>query len=157
MKCAEHRKALRIQGILGSNYEVLEFELPTRTVEEAAAAIGCEKAQIAKSLVFRLGSDQHVLVVASGINWVDTTKVAVIVGGKISRAEPEFVRERSGYIIGGVPPLGHRFVPVTLLDKNLTAFSEIWAAAGTPNAVFRLTPWDLRNLTGADFHDVARS
>ena len=94
MKCAAHRSALRIQEILGSDYEVQEFELPTRTVAEAAAAIGCEEAQIAKSLVFRSGSDRPVLVVACGTNRVDTTKVAVIVGEKITRADPDFVRER---------------------------------------------------------------
>ena len=157
MKCAAHRSALRIQEILGSDYEVQEFELPTRTVAEAAAAIGCEEAQIAKSLVFRSGSDRPVLVVVCGTNRVETTKVAVIVGEKITRADPGFVRERSGYAIGGVPPLGHRSLPVTVLDQNLAVFNEIWAAAGTPNAVFRLTPSDLQTLTGADFHDVARS
>ena len=156
MKCAAHRSALRIQEILGSDYEVQEFELLTRTVAEAAAAIGCEEAQIAKSLVFRSGSDRPVLVVVCGTNRVDTTKVAVIVGEKITRADPDFVRERSGYAIGGVP-LGHRSLPVTVLDQDLVVFNEIWATAGTPNAVFRLTPSDLQILTGADFHDVARS
>ena len=123
---------------------------------EAAGAIGCDDAQIAKSVVFRSGSDRPVLVVTSGTNQVDTTKVAVIVGEKITRADPDFVRERSGYAIGGVPPLGHRTLPVTVLDQDLLGFSEIWAAAGTPNAVFRLTPSDLQTLTGADFHDVAK-
>ena len=123
---------------------------------EAAAAIGCEEAQIAKSLVFRSGSGRPVLVVMCGTNRVDTAKVAVIVGEKITRADPDFVRERSGYAIGGVPPLGHRTLPVTVLDQDLLGFSGIWAAAGTPNAVFRLTPSDLRILTGADFHDVAQ-
>ena len=157
MKCAAHRSALRIQEILGSNYEVQEFELPTRTVSEAAAAIGCEEAQIAKSLVFRSDSDRPVLVVACGTNRVDPIKVAAIVGEKIARADPDFVRERSGYAIGGVPPLGHQSSPVTVLDQDLEVFNEIWAAAGAPNAVFRLTPGNLRTLTGADFHDVARS
>ena len=157
MKCAAHRSARRIQEILGSGYEVQEFGLPTRTVAEAAAAIGCEEAQIAKSLVFRSDSGRPVLVVACGTNRVDTTKVAVIVGEKVTRADPDFVRERSGYAIGGVPPLGHRFPPVTVLDQDLTVFNEIWAAAGTTNSVFRLTPYDLKTLTRADFHDVARS
>ena len=94
---------------------------------------------------------------ACGTNRVDTTKVAVIVGENITRADPEFVRERSGYAIGGVPPLGHRSIPVTVLDQDLAVFNEIWAAAGTPNAVFRLSPSDLQTLTGADFYDVARS
>ena len=157
MNCARHRSALRIHALLGSDYEVQEFELPTRTVVEAAAAIGCEDAQIAKSLVFRSVSGRSVLVVACGTNRVDTTKVAVIVGEKVFRADPEFVREQSGYAIGGVPPLGHRTLPVTVLDQDLVGFNEIWAAAGTSNAVFRLTPSDLHTLTGADFHDVAQS
>ena len=156
MKYATHRSALRIQEILGSDYKVQEFELPTRTVAEAAAAIGCEDAQIAKSLVFRSSSGGSVLVVMCGTNRVDTAKVAVIVGEKITRADPDFVRERSGYAIGGVPPLGHRTLPVTVLDQDLLGFNEIWAAAGTPNTVFRLTPSDLQTLTGANFHDVAK-
>ena len=82
--------------------------------------------------------------------------MAVIVGEKITRADPDFVRERSGYAIGGGPPLGHQSIPVTVLDQDLVVFKEIWAAAGRPNAVFRLSPSDLQTLTGADFHDVAK-
>ena len=88
---------------------------------------------------------------------VDTTKVAGIVGEEITRADPDVVRERAGYAIGGVPPLGHQSSPVTVLDQDLAVFKEIWAAAGTPNAIFRLKPSDLQTLTGADFHNVARS
>jgi Cys-tRNA(Pro) deacylase len=156
VKCAGHRSALRIQEILGLDYEVQEFELPTRTVAEAAGAIGCEEAQIAKSLVFRTNSGRSILAVMCGINRVDTAKVTVIVGEKITRADPDFVRDRSGYAIGGVPPVGHRTPPLTVLDQDLLCFNEIWAAAGTPNAVFRLTPRDLRTITGADFHDIAQ-
>ena len=156
MKCVGHRSALRIQEILGLDYEVQEFELPTRTVAEAARAIGCEDAQIAKSLVFRSGSGRSVLIVMCGTNRVDTAKVAVIVGEKVTRAGPDFVRERSGYAIGGVPPVGHRTLPVTVLDQDLLGFHEVGAVAGPPNAVFRLTLGDLRTLTGADFHDVAQ-
>ena len=157
LKSAEHRNALRIQEILGSNYEVQEFDLPTRNVAEAADAIGCEQAQIAKSLVFRSSSHRAVLVVACGVNRVDTSKVAMIIGENIDRADADFVREQSGYAIGGVPPLGHWSDPITVLDRDLTAFDEIWAAAGTPNSVFRLSPGDLKTLTGAEFHDVAES
>ena len=157
MKPVAHQTALRIQEILGSDYMVEEFDVPTRTVAEAAAAIGCKEAQIAKSLVFCSRSGRSVLVVACGTNQVDVEKVAVLIGERISWAAPDFVRERTGYAIGGVPPLGHQSPPITVLDQDLSAFKEIWAAAGTPNAVFRLTPRDLQVLTGANFHDVAQS
>jgi prolyl-tRNA editing enzyme YbaK/EbsC (Cys-tRNA(Pro) deacylase) len=156
MKQVVHR-SVPIQEILGSDYVIHEFDVPTRTVAEAAAAVGCKEAQIAKSLVFRTTSDRSVLVVASGTNRVDTTKVSLLIGDKVTRAEPEFVRDRSGYAIGAVPPLGHQSPPLTLLDRDLKVFDEIWAAAGAPNAVFRLTPRELKALTGADYFDVAQS
>ena len=109
---------------------------------------GCKAAQIAKSLVFRTGSGRSVLVVASGAHRVDEKTVAALVGESIMRADADFVREATGFAIGGVPPVGHRTAPVALIDKSLMAFDEIWAAGGTPNAVFRLTPADLVVLTG---------
>jgi prolyl-tRNA editing enzyme YbaK/EbsC (Cys-tRNA(Pro) deacylase) len=148
--------AIRIQAILGDAFRVLEFEQSTHSSAEAAAAIGCDVAQIAKSMLFRAADDQPVLVVTSGASRVDEKKVAALLGLKISRADPAFVLERTGFAVGGVPPVGHAMPPVTLLDQGLQHFGTIWAAAGSPNAVFALTPDDLARLTGADFVDVAK-
>ncbi len=147
MRPATSPSALKVQAVLGSRFEVLEFDAGTRTAEDAAAAIGCKVAQIAKSLLFRAASSRPVLVVASGAHRVDEKAVAALVGEPITRANADFVRDATGFAIGGVPPVGHRTAPVTLIDESLMAFEEIWAAAGTPNAVFRLTPADLIALT----------
>lgn len=156
MKPADHPSALAVQAVLGPAFAVMEFDASTRTAAEAAAAIGCAVAEIAKSLVFRAASGRPVLVVASGDNRVDEAKVAALVGEPIGRADAAFVREATGYAIGGVAPVGHATAPVTLIDADLRRFETIWAAAGTPNAVFRLTPDDLARLTGAAFADVAK-
>lgn len=158
MKPATAPSALRVQSLLGSRFTVLEFEASTRTSAEAAAAIGCTVDQIAKSLLFRgEASGRPILVVMSGAGRVDEKKVAVILGEKIGRADPEFVRLKTGFAIGGVPPLGHAEPPVTLIDQSILAFGIIWAAAGTPNAVFQLTPEDLLDLTQGQRVDVAKN
>ncbi len=149
--------ALRVQAVLGEGFRVLEFDASTRTAAEAAEAIGCTVAQIAKSILFRAASGRPVLVVASGTNRVDERKVAALLGEKIGRADAEFVRAATGFAIGGVPPVGHATAPLVLLDRDLRQFAEIWAAAGTPNAVFKLTPDQLAGLTGAAFGDVAKA
>jgi len=155
MKPATAPSALRVQAVLGEKYEVLEFDAGTRTAADAAAAIGCTVAEIAKSLVFRgVASGRAVLVVASGANRVDERKVAALIGEKISRADAEFVRAKTGFAIGGVPPVGHAEPPLTLIDADLMLFETIWAAAGTPNAVFRLKPGDLEELTGGRLAEV---
>jgi prolyl-tRNA editing enzyme YbaK/EbsC (Cys-tRNA(Pro) deacylase) len=156
MKPASSDGAMRIQAILGDAFRVLEFEQSTHSSAEAAAAIGCDVAQIAKSMLFEAADGGPVLVVASGTNRVDEKKVAALLGQKISRADAAFVLERTGFAVGGVPPVGHTMPPVTFLDRDLRAFAEIWAAAGSPNAVFALTPGDLERLTRAAFVDVAR-
>jgi prolyl-tRNA editing enzyme YbaK/EbsC (Cys-tRNA(Pro) deacylase) len=156
MKPATAASALKVQATLGPTYEVLEFEASTRTAAEAATAIGCTIAEIAKSLVFRAEpSGRAVLVIASGVNRVDEAKVAGLVGETIARADADFVRAKTGFSIGGVPPVGHVEPPLTLIDESLGAFETIWAAAGTPNAVFRLTPADLLRLTGGKAAAVA--
>jgi prolyl-tRNA editing enzyme YbaK/EbsC (Cys-tRNA(Pro) deacylase) len=156
MKPATAPSALKVQAVLGDVYEVLEFDAGTRTAADAAAAIGCTVAEIAKSLVFRAKqSGRSVLVVASGDNRVDEKKVAVLLGEKISRADADFVREMTGFAIGGVPPVGHATAPLTLIDEDLMKFAAIWAAAGTPNAVFQLKPAALAELTGGQVADVA--
>jgi len=157
MRKATNASALKIQAQLGNDFEVLEFTESTRTAEEAAAAIGCSVAQIAKALIFRTAdTSQSVLVVASGPNRVDEKKIAQQVGEKIVRADADFVRAKTGYAIGGVPPVGHATPPIVLLDEDLLEFDSIWAAAGTPNAVFNLTPVQLQQLTQGKFVDTAK-
>ena len=158
MKPAQHPTALRTQKLLldaGLATQVVEFDQPTRTCAEAAAAIGCSAAEIAKSVVFRgKGSGQAVVVVASGDNRVCETKVAQLVGEKLGRADADFVRQATGYAIGGVSPVGHAKPLKLLLDADLQRFATVWAAAGTPYSVFPLSPAQLLGLTGADWHDV---
>lgn len=139
------RQALRERGHDG---EIVIFNESTRTAKDAAAAIGCEVAQIAKSLVFRTEpSDRAVLVIASGANRVDPAKVAAALGEGIGKADADLVRARTGFAIGGVPPLAHAEPLITFIDEDLLTLPEIWAAAGTPNAVFKLTPAELVQLT----------
>ena len=122
-----------MQAILGDGFRILEFEESTHSSAEAAAAIGCDVAQIAKSMMFRAADGRPVLVVASGANRVDERKVAALLGQKITRADP-----------------------VTFLDRDLERYETVWAAGGSPNAVFALTPADLVRLTGAAFGDVTK-
>jgi prolyl-tRNA editing enzyme YbaK/EbsC (Cys-tRNA(Pro) deacylase) len=140
------QEALRQAGFTG---EVLEVPHSTRTAAEAAAVVGCEVAQIVKSLVFRLAhSDRPVLVIASGANRVNEKRVGELVGEPLAKAGAEFVRQHTGYAIGGVPPLGHIAPIDTYIDEDLLGHAEVWAAAGTPNTLFRLAPADLVRLTG---------
>jgi prolyl-tRNA editing enzyme YbaK/EbsC (Cys-tRNA(Pro) deacylase) len=156
MKAATAPSARRVQAVLGPEFQVLEFEGSTRTSQEAAAAIGCTVAEIAKSLIFRSAEGRAVLVIASGVNRVDETKVQALLGQSIGRADANFVRERTGYAIGGVPPVGHASTPIVLIDRALERFAYVWAAAGTPNAVFRIAPTDLVRLTQGRVVDVAK-
>jgi prolyl-tRNA editing enzyme YbaK/EbsC (Cys-tRNA(Pro) deacylase) len=143
--------AQRVQDALaarGFPRQVQELSQPTRSAAEAASALGCRVDQIAKSLVFRgARSGRIVLVIASGANRVDETKVADLVGEEISKADAAFVRARTGFAIGGVPPVGHSESPETLLDEDLLQWEEIWAAAGTPHSIFKLTPGELVAMT----------
>ena len=152
--------AARVQAILaraGGDHRVVRFAETTRTAEDAAVAIGTTVGQIAKSLIFRgKTSDRPVLVIASGANRVDEKAVAALVGEPIGRADPDFVRTHTGFAIGGVAPVGHLTPPVTLIDEDLLRFTEIWAAAGTPYAVFRLAPAELVPLTGGRVAAVAK-
>ncbi len=160
MKPAQHPTALRTQQYLadaGVTAQVVEFEQPTRSSAEAAAAIGCSVAEIAKSVVFRgKESGQAVVVVASGDNRVSEAKVAALVGEKIGRADADFVREATGYAIGGVAPIGHARPVRLLLDTDLQRFTRLWAAAGTPFSVFPLSPAQLQALTAAEWSDISQ-
>lgn len=155
MKPASNPTALRVQAALGESYQVLEFDASTRTAADAAAAVGCTVGQIAKSIIFKAASGRPVLVVASGDNRVATDKVAAAIGEKIGRADADFVRTRTGFAIGGVPPVAHAEPVITLIDQDLARFDRIWAAAGTPNAVFALTYADLVALTSGTVTDIA--
>lgn len=158
MKPATAPSALRVQDALGDGFEVLEFEESTRTAADAAAAIGCEVAQIAKSMIFRgADSDRPILVITSGSVRVDANKVSALLDEEVKRASPEFVRDNTGFAIGGVAPVAHRVEPVVLIDESLFDLDCLWAAAGTPNAVFRLLPDDLLRLTAGVVADIAES
>ncbi len=145
--------AQRVQDALHAlgfdHLEVREFPQTTRTSAEAAAAIGCEVAQIAKSLVFKgRQSGKAILVIASGVNRVNEKRIASLAGEPIDRPDADFVRQKTGFVIGGVPPVAHAEPLETWIDEDLSQFDEIWAAAGTPFAVFRLAPADLPRMTG---------
>lgn len=134
---------------LGRDLDIRTFSDSTRTSADAAAAIGCAVGQIAKSLVFRAaGSGRAILVIVSGANRVDEKLLAAASGERIAKADAIFVRDKTGFAIGGVAPVGHTERPLTFIDRDLLSHVEIWAAAGTPNSVFRLTPDELVALTG---------
>ena len=141
----------------GHPHPPLWLDVAARTSQEAADALGVEVGQIAKSVIFKRRSDDRaVLVIASGDRRVDEGKVAAITGA-LARADAEFVKARTGFSIGGVAPLAHTEPALTLIDRELFRFSEIWAAAGHPNGVFKLAPADLERLTGAPVVDVVRA
>lgn len=157
MKPAEAPSALKVQAALGAAYEVVEFEERTATSAEAAAAIGCEIAQIAKSLIFQTKkTETPVLVIASGANRVDEKALRHLLGEPVRRPDADFVRAATGFAIGGTPPVGHATPLRTILDRDLLGHETIWAAGGTPNAVFRLTPAQLQHLTGGTVADIAK-
>jgi prolyl-tRNA editing enzyme YbaK/EbsC (Cys-tRNA(Pro) deacylase) len=150
---AKVRAALAARG---SSFEIRELDQSTRTAAEAATAVGCGIAQIAKSIVFRgAASGRTVLVIASGANRVDENAVGALVGEALAKADAYFVRRETGFVIGGVPPVGHDRPVVTFIDADLLMFEEIWAAAGTPFAVFRLEPGTLADLTGGTVAEIA--
>ena len=134
---------------------VVELPDSTRTAAEAAAAIGCTIAQIAKSLIFKgKTSGDPILVIASGTNRVNTKTIKALVGEAIEKPDADFVREKTGFVIGGVPPVGHAEPVITFIDEDLRQYDDIWAAAGTPRAVFKLTPDDLDRMTDGRFISV---
>jgi len=141
---------------MGLEAMVVQLPASTRTAKEAAEAVGCQVAQIAKSIVFRgLESDRPVLVVASGINRIDEAKVSDLLGEPIGPAQADYVRARTGFVIGGVPPLGHQEEIWTVVDRDLLGFDLVWAAAGTPKAVFSVSPADLVRAVGGRVAQVA--
>ncbi len=151
MEISESAKKVQ-NALLAAGIEAKVVELPdsTRTAIEAAQAIGTTVAQIVKSLVFRGQiSGKAILIEASGVNRVNEKTVSVLLGEPIVKADADFVREQTGYAIGGIPPLGHTHkMGAVLIDSDLMQFEELWAAAGTPHAVFRLTPQQLIQTAG---------
>lgn len=140
---------------LGLALQVVELPGSTRTAVEAAQAVGCQVGQIVKSLVFKgKRSERPVLVVASGQNRVDEKKLEILIGEPLGKADADFVRQRTGFVIGGVPPVGHLEKLLTFIDEDLLVYPNIWAAAGTPHAVFCLTPTDLVNITGGTIAEI---
>lgn len=153
-KSARRFKQLLVER--GHELEVVEMPDSTRTAEDAARAIGCSVPQIAKSLVFKGDeSGTAILAIVSGSNQADTDKLATLAGERIGKAKADFVRAQTGYAIGGVPPTGHAQPLRTFIDADLLQFADIWAAAGTPRAVFRLPTTQLAALTGGAVADIS--
>ena len=148
------QRVMKALAQAGHPHAPIMLDDAARTAAQAAEALGVGVGQIAKSIIFRRKEDDAaVLVITSGDRRVDEKKVAALVG-KIGRADAEFVKAKTGFTIGGVSPLAHTGQPVTLIDRELSRFSEIWAAAGHPHGVFKLGPADLERLTGAPVVDV---
>ncbi len=143
--------AQKIQDLLNSlgfDYTVIEHAESTRTAQEAADRAGCDLGQIVKSLIFRgKTSGKPILVLTSGANRVDEKRISGYAGESISRADADFVRTVTGFAIGGVPPIGHTEKMETYLDEDFLHYQVIWAAAGTPNAIFELKTEDLQKMT----------
>lgn len=147
------REALAAQGLAA---DVKELADSTRTAQEAAAAVGCRVAQIVKSLVFRLpASGGAVVALVSGSNRASEALLSALVGEPVARADADFVRRCTGFAIGGVPPLGHAAPLPVLIDRDLMSFSVVWAAAGSPHAVFAVSPADLQRITSGRVAQLA--
>jgi prolyl-tRNA editing enzyme YbaK/EbsC (Cys-tRNA(Pro) deacylase) len=156
LRASTHPQALRVGAALGPSFTVVEFDESTHTAQEAADAIGCQLAQIAKSILFRSASGKPVLVITSGINKVDEKKICALLDEKIERASPDFVKEMTGFEVGGVPPVAHASPCVVYLDEDLRAYPTLWAAGGTPNAVFEIGFERLAEMSGATVAHVRK-
>ena len=140
---------------LGVRLEVVELPGSTRTAVEAAQAVGCQVGQIVKSLIFKgKRSKRPILVIASGANRVNEKKIATLINEPLGKADADFVRQQTGFAIGGVPPLGHKKEIETYIDEDLLQYKEVWAAAGTPRALFHLDPKDLKEMTSGHIVDI---
>ncbi|SRR5579884_2952032 len=152
---ASARKVQETLKTMGFACEVVELPDSTRTAVEAAQAVGCRVEQIVKSLIFKgRQSGKPVLVIASGPNRVNEKRIGELLGEPIEKANADFVRQHTGFAVGGVPPVGHLEPLQTFIDEDLLQYSEIWAAAGTPHAVFRLTPKDLTAMTKGEIVSI---
>ncbi len=141
---------------LGLNIEIIEFAQTTRTAQEAAVAIGCDVAQIVKSLCFS-ANDQPIMALVSGANQLDTRKLASLLGvgrKKIKRANADTVKATTGFSIGGIPPFGHKNPLPIYIDADLMNFDIVWAAAGTPFVVFAIKPEQLAKCSNGQIADL---
>lgn len=158
MKPATHAEALKVQAALGDGFRVVEFDASTKTSADAASAVGCSVAQIAKSIIFKTVKDARpVLVIASGINRVDDKKLSNLLGERVKSADADFVLRATGFAPGGVPPVGHETAPAVFIDEDLRAVGALWAAGGTPNAVFEISFEHLVRLTAGTVANVAKA
>jgi prolyl-tRNA editing enzyme YbaK/EbsC (Cys-tRNA(Pro) deacylase) len=140
---------------LGLSLQVVELPASTRTAQEAAEAIGVSVGQIVKSLIFKARrSGRAILVIASGQNRVNEKAIEALIQEPLGKADADFVRQQTGFVIGGVPPLAHTQALETFIDEDLLQYDEVWAAAGTPHAVFRLDPTDLPRMTGGQVMSI---
>ena len=154
MRAEGFQRVAAVLQRLGHDQPPRWLDAAARTAQQAADALGVALGQIAKSVVFRrCDDDQAVLVITSGDRRVDEHRLAAIVGA-VGRADAQFVKLRTGFAIGGVSPVGLLGEPLLLLDCDLQRFAQVWAAAGHPNGVFRLSPQDLQRLTDAAWADV---
>ena len=152
MATSVERVALALKTA-GHEENIVEFPAGTRTAADAAAAIGCEVAQIAKSLVFKAG-DRPLLAITSGTNRASLKKLEALAGCPVTRADADWVREMTGFAIGGVAPIGHQSQPIVLLDEDLLKLDPIWAAAGSPNHVFETKAQALATISQALIADI---
>jgi len=153
-----HAAVVRVRDALlaaGLAADITVMPAATHTAQAAADALGCNVAEIAKSIIFRAQDGRAVLVITSGANRVDDRKVAAHIGQPLGKADADFVRAQTGFVIGGVAPLAHLVPPITLLDEDLLGYAMVWPAAGHPNTMFTIAPADLVRAAGAQVADIA--
>lgn len=142
----------------GLSLDVLELPASTRTAQDAAQAIGCQVAQIVKSLIFKTKRTRMpILVLVSGANRVDERKLETLIGEPLGNADADFVRQQTGFAIGGVPPVGHTQDLPTYVDEDLLKYNSVWAAAGTPNAVFQIDPQKLTTIASGNVQEIKKA
>jgi prolyl-tRNA editing enzyme YbaK/EbsC (Cys-tRNA(Pro) deacylase) len=149
------KKIQEALSVMGVAFDIVELPDSTRTAVDAAKAIGCSVAQIAKSIVFRTAiGKKPLLVIAGGDHRINEKNLAEIIGEAVEKADADFVREKTGFSIGGVPPIGHAVPMPVIMDETLLNFPEIWAAAGNPHAIFKITGADLKKISNAEVKAV---
>ena len=154
----QHQNVLRVDAALknaGLTDEIIVMPEAAHTAQAAADALGCDVAEIAKSIIFRAENGQAVLVITSGKNRVNDKIVATIIGQKLGKADADFVKDKTGFVIGGVAPIAHLTPSITLLDADLQAFAHVYPAAGHPNTMFKITPTKLVEIANARVAEIA--